>query len=351
MRKLSASPGYGISFGRDEEMGLKKHIIFVVRYSVLLPLEQAGWRVARNASDLEEYANKLFDPARLQSKLQAFQHIPLASLASQESSDATLRLLVLASDAMPDAYLRQLEEALEKFGSAGGMDWEIALIRSPLGEAPADRLTFGGIGAAFRNFVFKPKRKVGEGDLVASVRLDDDDALATDYSSSLAELMTPTLAGCAASFPCGFEAWFDKESHRFSDFRSRYFPKIALGLAFIDLVSEGAVRSVMALGDHITVDERVPLVMDARRPMYVRGRSEFNDTGLPEFLKRLPRPSSISKIKDSFPFLKIADEAEYPNTPEFSWVKTASASEALFRLKEEISLRDRKIRELEAQLK
>lgn len=325
--------------------------MFVVRYSVLLPLGQAGWKVARNASDLEEYAGKLFDPARLQSKLQAFQHVALASLAGQKSpSDATLSLLVLTSDAMPCAHLRQLEEALAGFGNASGISWEIALIRSPLGAGPEDRLTFGGIGAAFRSFVFDPKRQVEDEDLVASVRLDDDDALARDYSSVLADLMTPALAGCAVSFPCGFEAWFDKDTRRFSGLRSRYFPKIALGLAFMDRASDGFVRSVMALGDHTTVDERVPLIMDARRPMYVRGRSEFNDTGLPEFLSRLPRPSSISMVKESFPFLEIADEGEYPDTQEFSWVKAAYASDASYRLRHEVSLRDSRIKELEKEL-
>lgn len=287
---------------------MKRHIVFLVRYSVLLPQLHAGWRKAREAPNLETYARTLFSESRLASKLTTLKEVVLASLSGQKAhTDCELSLLLFISEALPLSERGYVYEAVEQFEGAAGVYARVSAIESPILTPAVIKPVYRNFSHAFTSFLRASSDRIDEGDLVATVRLDDDDALGRSFSSSLASHMAACTVGYAISFPSGYEARFDEQRMGFCDVRERYSPKIALGLSYVSRLESGTAKNVMSLGNHTTIDERVPLILDARRPMWVRGRNAVNDTGDPDYLRKLPSPSSLAVIKREFPRLAFWD--------------------------------------------
>lgn len=335
-------------------MESKKHIVFMVRYSVLVSAANAPWRIARESESLQEYADRLFEPGRLAMKLSSLEKVTLASLGSQSEVPGTkVWLLMLTSDALPADHFQKLESVISDFERSTSIGVMVTPIRSALELPDIQRSPYGGITQAFRGFMREEAKNFGEGELVCTVRLDDDDALCADFVKLASGLMTPNVAGFALSFPCGYEALFEHESGKFSNIRARYYPKIALGLSYVDKVGNGITNHVMTLGNHTSVDERVPVILDSRRPVYIRCRSGANDTGTPDFLNGLPLAPSLELLRGDFPFIRIQDESEYPvdtDADSFSWPREANLNESAFRLRGNLKRSAAKVAELERKL-
>ena len=138
------------------------NILGVCRFSML---GRGDWKAYRNQPDemLEKiYAEKaleLFDPTRMEGRLQTFEHLTLRSIAAQ--SDSEFRFLVATSDRLPAEYAKRLaamcasvEQVVLKFVSPTHISEVIRQSLDELGWPNADTLQF---------------------------RLDDDDCVSGDF--------------------------------------------------------------------------------------------------------------------------------------------------------------------------
>lgn len=133
---------------------------------------------------------------------------------------------------------------------------------------PAD-----GIKGAMRRAVSSLDR----GTIVATVRLDDDDALSSDYVDLLAPYLSEQYRNMAISFPAGYYAYIDGDG-TVSLVAPEKRPKIAIGLAFVQKVGIKQPISIYELGNHQHIDDRYPVILDARKPTFIRVAHRASDT-------------------------------------------------------------------------
>ncbi|SEG45112.1 glycosyltransferase [Billgrantia desiderata] len=278
---------------------MKKIAFIVVRYSVLL--KSKAWNIAKD-SDFEEYRRKLFSKDRLDQHFYFFNNVMLPSIAAQVSkqSDIDVRLMVITSSELPDDAKESLSEATEKF------NWVDTLFLSPDGNM--NKEINGYIKSAVE----------GRDTVYATVRLDDDDALHSDYLSSLNKYLSPVFSGHMVSYPKGHAVLFDQELGRVTSAIEVYYPKIALGLAFINFYDakrnafSHKTINIFQSGKHTTVQERYPLLLDESLNAYVRMCYKSSDTA-ESFFKKRSRKAERVPLDTAFHgfYVKMAmDEAE-----------------------------------------
>jgi hypothetical protein len=282
-----------------------RHVVVVTRYSVVDSRMQST-RTARDAESPAAYRATLLDTARLQARFEMFRSITVPSLMAQRPFAGELHFLLLISDALPEAHRAGLVELLERMAEARGIRTRILDVAAEP-ETPCEGAVQRSIGTAIETYL----HEVVQGEpacCVATVRLDDDDALAAVYCQRLASYLRPELAGFVVSFPYGLQGVVESESARVSRLRRMYYPKVALGLAQINYFeARGGWRArpthVYGLGSHLRVDRRCPVILDAAGPAYFRAVGEYNDSGDVPFHAFLPEvvPGEVS-LKE-FPFL------------------------------------------------
>lgn len=257
-------------------------IIFETRFSYF---GQSGWR-----SDASRDPGQLFEPARLESRLDLFRRITLPSLAGQRDDD--FLHIVLSSDDLPEPQKRKLE----------------LYVTEALGErAEVIYRPFGSAGHMFRDRVIE---RFGKQANVAQVVLDDDDALSNDYVSilryhGLCVLNDPFRrdAGTFLSFPRGYTLGLEEGEMRWLE--PRNVPFTNLGLAS---VAPAWYRKNPYLTAHKRIGERLAShVIGAGRPFYLRAVHEHNDSRAIAGEERLS-DEQIAEVFEYFPFLE----------PEFS---------------------------------
>ncbi|QND82844.1 Uncharacterized protein ChrSV_0616 [Chromobacterium vaccinii] len=311
---------------------MKKHVYFIIRFSVIQP-SSAAWN--SSTLSLTEMANNIFQESRLDFRFKTLKNICLASIADQKihDADSSFTVLLLTSDALPDKYKNELKIIQNEFNKNSHRgNFDIAFIHSSLIPSQAD-------GYKNMNEAIKAKIATMSANdcLFATVRLDDDDAIYESYLEKLTGLMNKSTIGMCVSFPYGIEGYINSSSFSISDLRHSYFPKIAIGLAYINSIQdsdlvEKKVIHVLNTNNHTKVDERFPVIMDARFPMYFRSLSSNNDSqGSPQH-KNLPKVNGNNTI-NGIPCIHsmltdhLHEENEDPLELEIS--KTASPASAL----------------------
>ena len=86
-------------------------IVGVCRFSLVGRGDWAAFRGAdaeQEKAAIQEQAEKLFTPERMEARLKSFEQLTLASLKAQTDQD--FLFVVLASELMPKRYRRRLEE-------------------------------------------------------------------------------------------------------------------------------------------------------------------------------------------------------------------------------------------------
>ncbi|MFC3285778.1 glycosyltransferase [Litchfieldella rifensis] len=254
---------------------MNAYCVGIVRYSILSYTQGGGWETF--SQDLDEYQRKLFDPGRLALHQRLFSEVTLASLDSQsvELSKDWFTLLVLTSTELPKenrAFLEQLNAS---------RDWMEIKALPP--ENP-------GMGAAVMECL---KARV-DTPVYATLRLDDDDALANDYFARLSPYLAPRFRNFAVSFASGYAGLHNGEGY--TRFKQYYQPNVALGLASIHDKQQltkktGEAKQIFQLGNHTKIDRRVPVILDSRQPAYIRTVHEHSDSA-----KRTVR--KVSKLDD-----------------------------------------------------
>lgn len=266
---------------------MKKHVFVLVRYSVLTQYNGA-WVIGRD-NDFESYKAALFDPQRLKLHTALFKSITLPSLLKMNKEKTTV--LVFVSSEMPKKYLDAIKEVSLRYS-------HIKVVEVGVSQS---------LPKIMHNKLALELDGLGDDVCYASVRLDDDDALADDFYPALFKYVEPSFVGHSISFAKGYAGLY--ENGRYTNFYAQVYPKLALGLAHIHLYRQGQaleVPSIYALGGHTKIDERAPVIVDSRNSMYIRTIHEASDMFSSNIRSRVALEKNkveASKVAKEFSFL------------------------------------------------
>ena len=270
-----------------------KSIFVITRYSVLGG--PGGWRLRKTADSLEEYKAYLFSDERLSARLTLFRSITAESIARQLPCDADLFFVVLTSEDLPAEHRANLDDVMRDVEARS--DVTCAVIAVPSGRDHEPYIdTF-----IDEQFASGPDQRF------ATVRLDDDDALAASFCQRLCAHLDQGMCGYPVSFAYGYEGVVDDDGGA-RDVRHWNRPKVSAGLAFTNAwTSTGGYadprRHVYTLGRHTTVDVTDAVVLDTRAPAYFKSVNEYNDSRLGAYRAELPLVREHEWAVDEFPWL------------------------------------------------
>lgn len=246
-------------------------ICIITRFSILIESPVHSWRILRNPLDprtwlrprnptLEEKAAYLFAPARLEARFHRFETLLLPSVAAQSQ---TAEHVVLASTLLPRPWRDRLEALAGRHGFRlhfAGSDRQVdrILVEDGLIALPA----------------------AGR---LATIRVDDDDAIATRLVARVERLARFDLDDYVLSFPKG--VYLDQR--RNPNLLARVVtPNVACGLTRV-LRKRRKTLSVYALGNHNSVHHRLPVLQLPDPDMYLM-TTHADNVSRRLLLRRLP---------------------------------------------------------------
>lgn len=291
---------------------MKKHIFFLIRYSVVANSGPA-WRIAELSK--ENYLDALFSEERLNAREDTFINITLPSLLNQDDYETEATLLIFVSDLMPKDKFEKLRLKIEDFfrTSRDGIDYKIMEIASGDIRVKSKNSIYKNMNEAFKALV-KEKCSGTQETLVASVRIDDDDALSKNYISELNFYLKKEFIGFIVSFSFGLEGYY--QNKRISDLKYLYFPKNAQGMAYIYKYDPekgfkgDTCINVFNTGSHMKVDERHPTIISSTNIMFFRTLSNNNDSYDTRYHPSL-KPVKSKNAFEKLPFIrKLVDDKE-----------------------------------------
>ncbi|WP_418139342.1 glycosyltransferase [Oceanimonas smirnovii] len=264
---------------------MKKHNFVTIIYSVLT--KTSGWKIGKEIS-FEEYREKLFDTERLKKREEIFERITLPSLSSFSKNST---VLIFISNELPTYFKQRLLKLIEPYNY-------IKLV-----EINVDEHVFIKVGSTVKDEL----EKMGEDVLYSTIRLDDDDAVSKKFMNTLEPYLDTKFIGVCITFSSGVGLIFDNEKILSAHLKKA--PKIAIGLAWINRFNskertfDSKYISVYNLGNHISVEERVPTLIDPREISWARSIHDISDiysSHLVNTYKSQPeiKLSSLSKYFD-----------------------------------------------------
>ena len=271
-------------------------VFFITRFSVLLPLQDRTYEWANTQGTFEEHKQHLFDEQRLSIRMRTFENLTVPSIREQEipeNSNVKVIHLVLTSTELPTAFMDRLERLADQSNP-------MRIIRiAPGSYAAASDDNPRSLDAAIRSCVNQECLAINEPALFATVRIDDDDALSKAYTKTLCSHLSPHTAGYVFSLPSGFLGEIDPDCGKIIDLRYWHFPKIALGLAYFNQYdpNDGAsffdeqIFHIHNCGSHVTIDHRLPVILDSRALGYLATVNGVNDSGDHGYMNFLPKAS------------------------------------------------------------
>lgn len=276
-------------------------VVVGIRFSVLSALP--NWKVVR--TEFEEYRNTLFDKERLEYRFRLFEALTIPSLQALDvPPNMRLHVVVITSEQLPE--------------------WAKARLREDLAGLSSTVVEVGVEGPKIQQVMDEQAREfvAAQGwqenpTLCVTVRLDDDDALDSNYLKALAPYARWRFAGFALSFARGYAAEIDARSTvKLVSLHHLYQPKIALGMAYVNVL-EGdqwrvrKQRTVYDLGAHNAVDAVVPLILVSDAPRYIRTIHGHNDDRMDGWHYALARVAP-SALKDAFDAVLDRCEVKVP---------------------------------------
>ncbi len=243
-------------------MADRRPIVILMRYSIIKAptATSTGWLAAKTGS-YEDYKSALLAPARLKERLNAFTNIVLPSLLAQTLPlDAERHcLVIMTSTEAPRAALDALAAAVAPY------PWILLRPVPPRDDFPfVDCVREALARMDFASGVF------------ATVRLDDDDALARSFVRKIEDLIVDENVGKAVTFPAGFYGKFDHGSGQFTEFYRSNKRFLALGLTAIHRLENGRIApaerpTVFHFGRHPDIAKNgLPYIEDKSFPAYLR---------------------------------------------------------------------------------
>lgn len=192
-------------------------------------LGRSDVKLARQTSDLDYRASVLYAPDRLEERFYFFEQLSLPSLKWQSEKD--FKLVVFTSPELPKPYQARLAKAVAKVP-------QVELVYE----------TATHITIAIDNWIARQPEVQDQRTL--HFRLDDDDALSTDFIATLAEHIDHVPDGAIISRPSGL---FLIHSDEGPELLAKFEPNIAIGFAIVS--PPGAVLNPYTLkhGGHYRI--------------------------------------------------------------------------------------------------
>lgn len=249
----------------------------------MLTSDGADWKIGR--TNKEEYKESLFSEKRLDQRELLFKNITLPSIANQESlNPEEFTLLVLTSDQLPEKSFENLLYMLKPYS------WAKAI------RLPNDDTMINLIDKVIKVELSVFKEEV----CYSTIRLDDDDALTSNFLSSFNKYINPEYVGFCISYGKGYTGIINDKIAKFESFHENYSPKIALGLSFINTFDPKTNTfgneniSIFSNGSHTKVDQSSPTILDSVIPMYLRTIHPLSDTNSIQQLKKYKDKPKVS---------------------------------------------------------
>ncbi|QPG06020.1 hypothetical protein IT774_01830 [Salinimonas marina] len=232
---------------------MRKHIFVFIRYSVVLKSRKNNWIVGRE-DDFEGYKKSVFKPERLRARRKLFETVTLSSLDRQQSMN-NVTVVIMTSDELPEEEKRALDSFCDS------RPWVKVV------ELNEDEKNY-------EKCIRREVKALNDDVLYASVRLDDDDALASDFFIRLSGYLEKENIDRIISLGLGYAGIYSDSEKRFSEFKRYYYPKIAIGLAKISYYDKRnkafSSGSIYADGRHTIVDQKSVTLLDSRSPSFIR---------------------------------------------------------------------------------
>jgi hypothetical protein len=226
-----------------------RKIICLIRFSYL---DAAGgsYVQTRNRS-VEERAELLFEDDRMKRRFALFESVCLPSLEAQPSE--LFSCILLCSDRMPKPWRDRIEMRLADSRNV------VPVFREP--------------GIYSEMFSDAVSRHFPDTDLAMTMRLDDDDALAGDFSDRVADLITVNHAGYCVSLANGAE--ITGRDDRIICWEKFWF----CGSAGLGYISDRPGRmNVYHCGSHARVSSMYPTITMTGAPAYLQTLHGHNDS-------------------------------------------------------------------------
>jgi len=209
---------------------------FLTRFSIFDPKLKA-WQLNKK-NNVAEYKKKLFDPKRLTYRINNFEKICLKSILSQKYTEWKWHIGI--SDQLPEEFQHRLYSLCE--------DSRIVIYK------------VNGLDS-FINMCDQKHNNY------ATVRLDDDDGLNTDFCSIL--LKYKEEKNTIVSFPYGRSIVLDNNNIVYGS--DVFYKNIALGLSAINF-------NIFRAGNHSLVHQKYKVIYDNSTEMYYLNCGEYCDT-------------------------------------------------------------------------
>jgi hypothetical protein len=246
-----------------------KFVYVLIRYSLLYHSPPKSFHLSTSLSDNIHYRSVLFDKSRLKKRQLLFDGFTLPSLDQvyqNKPHDINLKVLVMTSTQLPKENKDFLQDRSKKYPWLG------------IHYFPPSGIN---MNAALQNLIIQDSTAAKQL-IIATVRLDDDDALAKSYLVCLNKYMNPNYDNHIISFPQGVALYFDSCQQSVIGYHEVNSPKIALGLCLVKCYSSDDIKSetvehIYNAGNHINVDSRYNVIYDDHSPSYIRVNSEYSD--------------------------------------------------------------------------
>ncbi|QPH55480.1 glycosyltransferase [Pontivivens ytuae] len=242
-------------------MGERIGIFILTRFSVLLDRKAHSWKALRGRTNwkryfgpsnptLEEKRDYLFDSKRMAHRFEMFETILRPSLAQQ--TDRDFRHIALSSTLLPDEHRTRLDTLAAEQG------FEVAYVGTDMHEEQAFSST---------NLV-----NPADYDRLVTIRIDDDDALASDYVERVRSLSALDMDDYSLTFSGGiFLSRFGSNWR----IQRRVKARTACGLVRVVRGSD-TFRTVHALGPHKQIERIVPQISVPGDDMFLMTNHEDN---------------------------------------------------------------------------
>lgn len=266
----------------------------VVRFSLFDP-DWKGWRSTNSGAfaSADEYRQWLWAPGRMEPRFRIFGHYA-APIYQQISERHDFRVLVQHSHDLPETWLERL--------------------RGLADEHPALRLVPLPGWEEARDTVERDMLADGRTGVVAMLRVDDDDLIASDFVDQLSTYARPQFHGWAVSLGMGLAGRY--QDGRITDLREFPHPLSSIGQAYVGRFDRRRRHlDLSPLRHHRKVSQTLPTVLDSREVAFVQVRHDLQDTRLGAStaqtearlraeLGRLKKVAATPELREKFPTLE-----------------------------------------------
>lgn len=250
---------------------MKKHIIITIRYSLFM--KTGAWVLSNKSLDV--YRAEIFAPNRINNRQSIFANLTLPSLIGLNEArplDVDFTVHILTSSELPlenAVYLNQLAE-MHDFLEIKYHSYESASVTRDLKEYVDTR--------------------INEGEMYASVRLDDDDALSAHWINEVSRHLLPSFDQHVFSPSRGLGMILN-DANEIVSIIPLGGRLLGCGLAYISMKTSVArsIYSIYECNNHTTIDHRFRTILYGKDIFWIRSFNSFNDSS-----PSLPKKDSIA---------------------------------------------------------